>query len=657
MKRDTKHERNPQHSHRHSPTDIRDAHILVWLPSPMGDAILCTPALRAIRQRYPSCKIRFLACPVVREVLSPCRFNDEWLELKDRNPLSIAGKLREHTFAHAILLKNSLASALAVFLAGIPSRIGYAREGRGFLLTDKLHPPRLPNGKFKPRSMVDYYLDLAARLGADPSNRALELAVDPAEDKALKSKLPELTDAKGPIVILVPGGAFGPSKCWPNDRFAQTADWLIDHYKATVVISIAPEASEKRIAKEICELSGHRLINLGDHPLTLGQLKALFSMADLVITNDTGPRHIAIATGRKVVTLFGPNDPAWTDTEYDNEIQIVGNVPCAPCTRPVCNQKQHLCMQAITAERVCGTAKELLEGRRTQAVMLARQRFAETSKSFFVDPDYQEALSKLGLTTIDAIFSFNAAEHLTKKNLARFRSRLQFDIESTGLAPSTTVFLKRYDSPPVVDQMRNWLSARSRKSCACLEFTAIDELNAAGIGVPKVISYGEQRGLLFEKKSFILTEKIPNAESIERKLPACFNGPTTRENMRLRRNFITRLASLIERFHKTAYRHRDLYFSHIFCDDKGCLFLIDLARAFKPAVLERRFRVKDLAQICYSAPGRSFSRTDRLRFYMGYTGRCKLSREDKVLIRRIIQKAGQMARHDIRHGRNVPFTE
>jgi hypothetical protein len=288
-------------------------------------------------------------------------------------------------------------------------------------------------------------------------------------------------------------------------------------------------------------------------------------------------------------------------------------------------------------------------------VMLARQRFAETSESFFVDPDYQEALSKLGLTTTDAVFSFNAAEHLTKNNLARFRRRLQFEIESPGLPQPTTVFLKRYDSPPVSGQMRNWLSARSRKSCACLEFTAINELDAAGIGVPRVISYGEQRGILFEKKSFILTEKIPNAESIERKLPDRFTEPATRENLRLRRNFIARLANLIERFHETSYRHRDLYFSHIFCDDKERFFLIDLARAFKPAVLGRRFRVKDLAQIYYSAPGRYFSRTDRLRFYMGYTGRRKLRREDKVIIRRIIQKAKQMARHDTRHGRDVPF--
>jgi len=107
----------------------------------MGDAVLCTPALRAIRQHFKSCKISFFAKPAVREVLSPGSFNDSWLEQRSRNPFAIAKKLKEHKFTHAILFKNSFASALVVSLARIPSSIGYAREGRGFLLTDKLYPP------------------------------------------------------------------------------------------------------------------------------------------------------------------------------------------------------------------------------------------------------------------------------------------------------------------------------------------------------------------------------------------------------------------------------------------------------------------------------------------------------------------------------------
>jgi heptosyltransferase-2 len=132
--------------------------ILVWLPSPMGDAILCTPALRAIRRHFKSARISFFARPAVREVLSPSSFNDIWLEQRSNNPFAIAKMFRQQKFTHAILFKNSFASALAVFLAKIPSRVGYAREGRSLLLTDKLYPPKLRSGKFKPISMMDYYL-------------------------------------------------------------------------------------------------------------------------------------------------------------------------------------------------------------------------------------------------------------------------------------------------------------------------------------------------------------------------------------------------------------------------------------------------------------------------------------------------------------------
>jgi len=337
--------------------------ILVWLPSPMGDAVLCTPALRAIRRHFESCKISFFAKPVVREVLSPSSFNDVWLEQQDGNPFTLAKEFKEHKFTHAILFKNSFASALAAFLAGIPSRIGYAREGRGFLLTDKLHPPKKPDGKFKPISMTDYYLAIASWLGADSTDRNLELLIDPETRVRLKAKLPEVVSCDGPVVVIVPGGAFGPSKCWPSARFARTADWLIENYNATVVVSVASDPTEKQIAKQICDSSNFKdkLINLAQRPISLGELKAFFSIAALVISNDTGPRHIAIALGRKVISLFGPNDPAWTDTGCENEIQLIGDVPCAPCGKPVCRKSEHLCMQAITVDMVCNAAKKLLE--------------------------------------------------------------------------------------------------------------------------------------------------------------------------------------------------------------------------------------------------------------------------------------------------------
>ncbi|MHC4792446.1 MAG: glycosyltransferase family 9 protein, partial [Planctomycetota bacterium] len=205
--------------------------ILVWLPSPMGDAILCTPALRAIRQHYKASRIAFLANETVQQILSPGEFDDIWLQPQNKNPFAIAKMLKDYKFTHAILFKNSFASALATFLARIPSRIGYAREARGPLLTEILYPPRR-HGKFKPVSMLDYYLAIASWLGANTTDRKLELQVDKKQTTKLRSKLPEVFNSAGLLVVIVPGGAFGQSKCWLSERFAQTADRLISKYNA-----------------------------------------------------------------------------------------------------------------------------------------------------------------------------------------------------------------------------------------------------------------------------------------------------------------------------------------------------------------------------------------------------------------------------------------
>ncbi len=338
----------------------KEKQILVWLPSPMGDAILCTPALRAIRNKFTDSSITFFSNEVIEQILSPCRFNDKWIVCKRGSRFEAIKKLRQCKFTHSILLKNSFGCALACFLAGIPVRAGYCRDGRGFLLTEKLYPAKLPDGRYKPASMIDYYLTLAVRLGCKSTDRQLELHIKKDDKNILLEKLPELRKNTRPLVIFVPGGAFGPSKCWPDERFAQTADRLVDKYDARIVVSVSADSAERKIAEQICSLSKHNLINLGESSVNLGELKALFSLSKLVITNDTGPRHIAIALKSKVITLFGPNDPAWTETGYKDEIKIVGSADCAPCARPVCKKQRHICMESISVDTVFEAAERLL---------------------------------------------------------------------------------------------------------------------------------------------------------------------------------------------------------------------------------------------------------------------------------------------------------
>jgi tRNA A-37 threonylcarbamoyl transferase component Bud32 len=216
------------------------------------------------------------------------------------------------------------------------------------------------------------------------------------------------------------------------------------------------------------------------------------------------------------------------------------------------------------------------------------------------------------------------------------------------------VYLKRYDRPPILGQVRNWLSHHRRKSFARMEYETAERLAAAGIDTPRTVACGEQWRAVFEHRSFLMMEEVKDSRSLESQLPACFEGPLTPERRLARRDFIGRLASFIRRFHETGYRHRDLYLAHIFCSRKGEFCLIDLARASRP-ILRRRFQVKDIAQLHYSAPAESFTRADRLRFYLAYVDRRRLLPQDKAFIRKIVRKAHRMARHNRKRGNPIPF--
>lgn len=280
------------------------------------------------------------------------------------------------------------------------------------------------------------------------------------------------------------------------------------------------------------------------------------------------------------------------------------------------------------------------------------QSFTQTAPNFFVRSDYTGDLESVGLTSLEAVFSFEAGLELNKDNLADYRNRLQFEIGS----PAKTLFLKRYEHPPVMVQLKNWLTHRSRRSMMSCDRDPAEQLAASGIPTPRTVAFGRQWGLLFEKRSFIISEKIPCAHSLERKLPPAVCRAT--DNSRTsRNNFIRRLGRFVNRFHRTGFRHRDLYFAHIFYSDRDGFYLIDLHRAFKPALLCERYRVKDIAQLHYSAPRRCFTNTDRLRFYLTYADIKKLGPRDKTFIRSVIRKARKMARHDARHNRPAPFAQ
>jgi len=277
--------------------------------------------------------------------------------------------------------------------------------------------------------------------------------------------------------------------------------------------------------------------------------------------------------------------------------------------------------------------------------------FIELSDGFSVQQDYIEPMQQLGLCSIEDVFSFTGGKNLHKKELADWRSRVEI-----SLPDGSRCFLKRYSRPPAPVQIKNWLAGRSRKLTAHYDFLHADRLEQAGIGTPKVLAFGGKWKGLFEEKSFVITLEIPKGQSLETKLPDCFHadGPKNRSQ---RLAFIAKLADFARRFHDTGLCHRDFYLCHIFLSGSEDLYLIDLQRTFRPALFKKRWKLKDITQLYYSAPGDIVGGTDRLRFYLRYLGKEKLSAADRFNIKRIKAKAWRMADHDIRRDKPAPFAK
>ncbi len=285
-----------------------------------------------------------------------------------------------------------------------------------------------------------------------------------------------------------------------------------------------------------------------------------------------------------------------------------------------------------------------------------RREPIEAASGFFVAPEIQTTLAGLGLTSLDAVFAFDQGKDLAKANIGSHRRRFQIEVTLPDSDEPIQLYLKRYERPPRLQQITNWLAHRHRVSFGRIEHDTAANLAAQGIGTPHTAACGERWGPLFETRSFLMTREVAQSESLERRLPDCFAAAGTSATLRERRDFVRRLADFVRRFHETGYRHRDLYLSHIFYSTAGSFCLIDLARAFRP-LLRRRFQIKDLAQLHYSAPKQHFSATDRLRFYLSYCGRSGLQPSDKPLIAAVLRKAMRMARHNRKHRVPVPFLD
>ncbi|MCG3127665.1 MAG: hypothetical protein CHACPFDD_02532 [Phycisphaerae bacterium] len=292
----------------------------------------------------------------VAEIVAGCGWHDAELFWKQRR---LRRAIRAARFDAAILLTNSFRSALAVWMARVPRRIGYAREGRALLLTERLKPLR-QDGQFVPSPMLDYYAALAAHVGGDVSDRRLRLGITPPQQQATAELQRHYGLADGrPYAVVNPGAAFGAAKCWLPERFAGVCDGVREKWGLTPVLVGAP--GEVPLLRRIAALAspGAGAVCCDDPPTTLGSLKGLIRDAALLVCNDTGPRHYGNAFGVPTVTVFGSTIQEWTDTGYAGEIKLQARVECGPCMLRTC-PIDHRCMTLISVAQVIDAAEQLL---------------------------------------------------------------------------------------------------------------------------------------------------------------------------------------------------------------------------------------------------------------------------------------------------------
>ncbi len=343
------------------PATTHNERIAIFLPNWVGDAVMFTPALRAIRQRHPSAHVTLFGRPAPIATLTPNPWSDEILTAP-QGVLAAIKLLRRRRFDLAILGPNSFRSA---FIArSCASRVaGFARDGRGFLLSEGLAPPRDATGELKIISALDYYLLLAERIGCGTSDKRMELFVDQADERRTDELLRSSGAASdAPLVLLNPGASFGSSKMYPPERFAQVADELVARRQVQIIINAGP--AEAEIAQAVAAAMSHKpLLNLAAVGNSLGLLKAVTRRCRLMITNDTGPRHIAAALNVPVVAIFGSTHPTWSANYFDKERIVRVDVPCGPCQQKLCRLPGpgfHVCMRSIAPATVVAAALDLL---------------------------------------------------------------------------------------------------------------------------------------------------------------------------------------------------------------------------------------------------------------------------------------------------------
>ncbi len=339
----------------------------IFLPNWLGDLVMATPTLRAIRRHFGSeGRLIGIVRPHLADVLAGTGWLDEqwYFHPRAKRPelrhWALVRRMRQRRLDIAVLLPNSLRSAILARLGGARERFGYSRYGRGPLLTHKLESPRM-RGCLADAPMVDYYLKLTEALGCPPESRRLELATLPEDEISADGVWDRLgLRSDGRVLTLNSGSANSPARVWPSGHFGALAYMVADRLDHDVLVLCGPK--ERKLALDVARLANHpRVFSMADQPLDLGTAKACIRRCRLMVSTDSGPRHVAAAFGKPVITLRGPTLPIWSENPTVVAIDLRLDLECIGCQNRVCPLSHHRCMRDLTPGMVYAEIAKLVK--------------------------------------------------------------------------------------------------------------------------------------------------------------------------------------------------------------------------------------------------------------------------------------------------------
>ena len=277
--------------------------------------------------------------------------------------LKLAAEIRRRGFCEAILFQNAIDAALLAFLARIPKRIGYSRDGRRFLLTTAIPVDR----HLQAAHHIEYYLNLVSRAGFQAEKTLPWIFLSLQERLQAREKMKTL---KRPVIAINPGATYGSSKRWHPERFAEVGWRIINELGGSVIV--LGGKSEVSIAEEIVRLLSRAaaLPDRENHILMLAgktglrELAAVISESDVLVTNDSGPMHVGCAVGTPVVAIFGSTSPESTGPVGQGDIVIRKSLECAPCFERECGKGNLKCMDLVSPDDVFDAVTKLVKTRK-----------------------------------------------------------------------------------------------------------------------------------------------------------------------------------------------------------------------------------------------------------------------------------------------------